>query len=140
MTSSVRYSSITPTALLIPNSNEATVTSGQDYSFKVIRHNFIADEIGANAGQTRHASGCLVFSIKGALIKEIVNFDIYETTDGGLKYDKYGQTPVANQMINHLCIISADHKSLYFVDNGGDANWQVAAGECGIFTILVGNY
>jgi hypothetical protein len=120
----------------------ALKVDGKDFTLKVIRRDFVAADIGVNAGQTQHADGCLVAQIQGAHIDSVVHFSIFRTDgtqwhnimDGKISPDR---TPANIQKIGWK--ISNDKLSLYARDGGNNVAVQLVANDYIYVFMLVSN-
>ena len=116
------------------NTTGATLTKsnlkdGRDYKLLSIERVFAAIDVGAEAGKTQHAAGCLVGTIEGGRLYKVINQTIQKgdpftdfrlnkvTTTGGIK-------------------VGPDKKSLYVREDTEGA--VIAAGDSLFLEVLVG--
>lgn len=85
----------------------SSLTDGRDYKSLIIERKFSAIDIGAEAGKTKHAQGCLVGSITSGVIYQIAGATIQEKTPQG-QFSKYSTTVDGLQI--------KDKKSIYVTD------------------------
>lgn len=133
----------------------ALITQGKDYALKTIRRTLTAADVGANAGQTQDngeldSSGCLVAQFSGALIKEVLAFDVYRPGSNGEGVAPNPGTGWSRTINNfsdgdagHISSyawrISTDGSSLYLKDSSTDAGTQLAANDFVVVSLLLGN-
>lgn len=139
----IRYASqanITGAALV-----SALIIDGADYALKSIKRILAAADIGNGAGQTYDATGggapgCLVATISGSLIKDVVSFDVSRPTvaDGRTYYKKIDGL-FATSTNSYQWTLSADQKSLYIFDASTNAAARLVAGDIIQFLIVTGN-
>lgn len=157
----LRYAPVTNTinpAGAMTIANTLPITSGEDYVLKVIRRNLTAGDIGNNAGQTQDnaqpantpTAGCLIAQFSGAIIKDVLTFEIYRPGSGGAGVPPNPGTGW-NRVLDNFYIaaaanvtsiawrISADGSALYLKDAATNATNQLAAGDFVLALLVLGN-
>lgn len=158
MTSVLRYGTVNnTTGAAITTPSVVNLTTGQDYALTAVKRPLAAADVGANAGQTRHASGLFVVNFTGKLIKDVVSFNVYRplTTAaaiGGKPLNipltgyvmSNANPPVAptnlNQSVGWTWCISANGLSLILRDSASNADGQLIAGDVITALLVTGNY
>jgi hypothetical protein len=140
MPSVIRYGAVTNTTGAVLTS--ALLVDGKEYSLRAVKRTFAVADIGANAGQTQHAAGCLVAQFSGCFIKDVIHFSMFRDlgADGFLDILD-GFHSIAN--VGHLFQvgwkIGVDGQSLYLRDAGNNAATLLVANDILQALVLTGN-
>ena len=128
----------------LTSANTPPITIGEDYSFKFVSRVFAAADIGNAAGQTQNANGAIVATFSGAIIKGIVNLDVYRPNGvwNMLIENIYPTGALGNfmslswQIVNNT---SANTSTLLIRDGAAGAPGQLAANDFIQALVVLGN-
>lgn len=144
MTSSVRYTSITNSTGAVLTTATGLIIDGKDGGLKVFRRVFAAIDVGTDAGKTRDntnpTKGCLVCTILGSKIKEIISLSLFKPTNATNQV--FNQTLFATDAhyYRYGWRISPDETSLYIFDIGDDGTTQITENDFLTVALITGNY
>lgn len=145
MTSVVRYASVlNSTGAVFTITNEkGLIDMGKNYGIKTFRRTFAAADIGTDAGQTRDTTdpttGCLLVQITGALIKDIVSWQLFRPTTAANQSFNQVMYATADHYFKHGWRVTGQRQALYLFDMGDDASTRIAANDFVVFSLLIGN-
>jgi hypothetical protein len=140
MTTVVRYATVTNTTGAALTS--ALLVDGKEYALRSVKRTFVAADIGAGAGQTQHANGCLIAQFSGCFIKDVVHFSMFRdlSADGFLDIlDGFHNVANVAHLFQVGWKIGTDGQSLYLRDAGNNAATQLVAADILQVLVLTGN-
>jgi hypothetical protein len=119
----------------------ALIVHGQDYTLKSIKRTLTAADVGANAGQTQHANGCLIAQFQGAKIKDVIHFSVFhlDGAEWNIIFDGKHNPADASHRSSIGWKLSADSSSLYVRDRSNNAATLLTAADYIQALIVLGN-
>jgi hypothetical protein len=128
---------------IIQNTTGAVLTStGSDYlkgnpaSIEQFARVFAAEDVGANAGQTQHAAGCLLISIENGYIVEASH--AFYKKDGVWRKEATNLQSANNPYSLTGLSRSDDYKKLYIRDFAAHADGRIAATDHVVVQMKIG--
>ena len=144
MTSVIRYTDVINATGAVLTPTTGLIIEGKDGSLKGFKRVLAAIDVGVEAGKTRDASdptgGCLVATVKGAKIKQVLVFEAFRPAAATNATFNYALTATAAHFFKPGWRISADGYSLYLHDAGDDATTFLVAGDFISVAMILGNY
>lgn len=140
MTASIRYAPLRNTAGEAISLDQVYSEDGKDFGLKIFRRTFADADIGTDPGQTRHVNGCPLLSVSGAVIKEVISFQVFSPGSGdgnvGWMLLPMGTATARTRSAYR----NNSQGGLYFKDYADGETTRVVAGDFVVFGVLIGNY